>query len=242
MHIAVRNVSKLIKKPSPLRKVSVYLKRDKIYSIYKSPDSPQKGNTGLHKSKLIILAIIGAIIVWLFCYHGINRYYASFSDISKEVYSAGDIVAFGDNYQNKGLTATGYEICVNHYEIVDFADYAEHIGFKPNGDRSTPEKVALVYITIYNVDSVGKGVMLTEFALHGIDNYVGLNRELLDALNPGLQGNTGIHLATGEHYQLIIPYNLFRIHFGIDTWKNINNYKFYLHITSFPVEIDIKVN
>lgn len=241
MRIELRNDCKLAKDGLLRPKVSAYLNRDRTLNVNKHPDIPQK-TTSKNKPRLIILVIFVAIVAWLFCYYSINRYYSSFSDITKEIYAAGENVAFGDNYQNKGLNANGYEICVDHFEILDYADYVEEIGFELHKNRSTPEKVALVYISLFNVDSTENGVMLTEFALHGIDNYVGLNRELLDALNPGLQGNAGIHLAIGEQYRLIIPYNLYKIHFATNTWKNLNSYKFYLHITSFPVEIDIKVN
>ena len=196
----------------------------------------------IKKPKIGLLILVLFVATWYLCYRGINHYYSSFSGVPKEIYSAGEIVAFGENYQNKGMCADGYEISVDGFEIVDYFEYLACNNFASDSIRATPEKVALVYITIYNKDSTRDGVMLTELSLHGIDNYVGMNRELLSLANPSLKGNTGIHLTAGEQYGLIIPFNLFKLHFGADTWKNISNYVFYLHITSFPIEIDIKVN
>ena len=83
--------------------------------------------------------------------------------------------------------------------------------------------------------------MLTDLALHGVDNYVGLDWELLTKLNPVLQGNFGIHLSPNTEYQLVLPFDLQKAFFGSDTWRHLDKYSMYLHMTSFPMEKDIKV-
>lgn len=83
--------------------------------------------------------------------------------------------------------------------------------------------------------------MLTDLALHGVDNYVGLDWELLTKLNPVLQGNFGIHLSPNTEYQLVLPFDLQKAFFGSDTWRHLDKYSMYLHMTSFPMEKDIEV-
>lgn len=52
--------------------------------------------------------------------------------------------------------------------------------------------MALVHITLFNDNSVAECVMLSEFKLHGVDNYVGLDWDILTAANPVLQGIMGL--------------------------------------------------
>ena len=189
-----------------------------------------------------ILIIVLAAIIWFWGYDSLNDYYTSFSNISKEIHTAGEVVEFGKNFQNKGMCADGYTISVNEFKILEYQEYIDTIDYVSDSSRLIPERIALVYVTITNINSTADGVMLTELSLHGIDNYVGMNHELLNAVNPELNGSAGIHLSSGESYDIILPYNLFEMHFGRDTWKDINSYSFYLHITSFPAEIDIAVN
>lgn len=84
-------------------------------------------------------------------------------------------------------------------------------------------------------------LMLTDLALHGIDNYAALDWDMLVALNPVLQGNYGISLSPETEYQLVIPFDLWKAFFGTDTWKHLNVYSLYLHMTDYPTEKDIKV-
>lgn len=189
-----------------------------------------------------ILACIAVILLaagWSWRYISLNSYYDSLSHPEKMVYKMGEIVPFGADYMYKGVSAAGYSVRVDGFEIADYETYAEGLDLDPA--YSGPEKLALVYITLFNESSDAEGVMLTEFQLHGIDNYVGLSRDMLLAANPVLEGNYGIHLSPDTEYGLVIPFELYSELFGGDTWRHIENYEFFFHVTSYPTEKDIQV-
>lgn len=195
------------------------------------------------KGKTILSIIIVALIAatWGIRYTSLNSYYSSVSNNSRKVHPLGEIVSFDDNYMNKGLCVPGYSIRVNKFEICHFDDYVEYLSLDPNELFSKPDRVALVHVTLFNQNSTADGVMLTEFKLHGLDNYVGLDWDLLSVANPVLQDSYGISLSQGTQYDLVLPFDLYQDHFGTDTWKSIDKYHFFLHITAYPVEKDIQV-
>lgn len=84
--------------------------------------------------------------------------------------------------------------------------------------------------------------MLTDLCLHGVDNYASMNGEVLTAANPVLDGSYGIYLSQGEECSITIPFDLYETYFASDTWRNLDEYDFYLHLTSYPVEKDVKLN
>ena len=176
---------------------------------------------------------------WIWRYFSINAYYASLSDNTKAIYSAKEIIPFGTDYMSDSVCVDGYSIRVDGFEIVDFGAYVKTLELTQTFYR--PDKLALVYITLFNENSSAEGVMLTELGLHGVDNYAGMDWDLLLALNPVLQGNFGIHLSPNTEYSLVLPFGLYKAYFGNSTWQNLEDYKFFLHITAYPTEKDIKV-
>lgn len=59
-----------------------------------------------------------------------------------------------------------------------------------------------------------------------------MDRDLLAALNPALEGNRGIILNPGTRQDLIIPFGLQRERFRLFTWNNIEQYPVYFQVTS----------
>lgn len=190
---------------------------------------------------LCVVIVILVTTVWCVRYVSLNSYYASVSNNSRAVYQLGEIVSFGEDYINKDMSIPGYSIKVNRFEIQQFDEYTKALGINQDDIYSKPKKLALVHITLFNDNSVAEGVMLSEFKLHGVDNYVGLDWDILTAVNPVLQGSYGISLSPGTQYDITLPFDLYEEHFGADTWKSINEYQLFLHITAYPVEKDIKL-
>ena len=194
------------------------------------------------RKTISILCIIALLsFLWFWRYTTLNNYYRSLTDKSREIYQIGDIVAFEDDYLAKDMSVEGYYLRVESFEILDFSEYCAMAAFSDDDFETTPDKIALVYMTLFNENSDAAGVMLTEFDLHGIDNYAGMNWEILLAANPGLKGNYGIRLSPGTEYNLIIPFDLNSTYYGKDTWEKLDHYNFYFRITSFPTEKDIQV-
>lgn len=194
------------------------------------------------KKRRVILFCAAAILLaggWSWRYVSLNEYYNALSQETREVFALGDVVPFGEDYMTKGVSADGYSLRADRFEIVDYADYAAGLGVEQ--EDGAPEKLALVYITLFNEDNDGGGIALTAFQLHGMDNYVGLSWDMLTAANPELGDNYGIALSPGTEYELVIPFELDSALFGADTWRHLEDYTFYFQITAYPTEKDIRV-
>ncbi len=197
----------------------------------------------MKSKRFIIICILVAVLsaLWGWRYTSLNHFYESLSDRTREVFPAGDYVAFGADWLTKDVSANGYSIRVDGFSIMDYEDYIASLECSYEEPYIKPDKLALVYITLKNENSTEDGVMLTDLKLHGIDNYVGMNWDVLIMANPVLSGYYGINIASGKEYQLILPFDLNKEFFGSDTWRNIDEYMFYLHVTAYPTEKDIKV-
>lgn len=193
--------------------------------------------------KYVSLLVVTLILVgaWASRYVSLNNYYKSLSDNTREVYDINVIVPLEDDYINKGMKADGYSIRVDGFEIVEYESYVKSLSTDIPTAALTPEKLGLVYITLYNAESDAPGIMLTELKLHGMDNYVGMNWDVLAAANPVLANGYGISLSPNTEYSIVLPFDLFEMYFGSDTWRNLEAYEFFLHVTAFPTEKDIRV-
>ncbi len=191
------------------------------------------------KKRAIVIACIIVCLAWGIRYYTLNQHFAKISDNKKQIYTQNQTVEFGEDYLNKGLQSQGYTIRVDNFQIQSYEEFREDTSFFSEDERNQPDNIALVTVTIKNENSNAEGVMLTELKLHGIDNYVGMNMNVFPFMNPNLSGSFGIHLKEGNEYTVILPYNLMKDQFGRDTWKHLDKYRFYLHITSYPVEKDI---
>lgn len=182
---------------------------------------------------LSVFIILGCL--WTWRYNSLNSYYDStFTQISQKSYQLGETVPLGQNMIGGYTAAEGYTIRVDAFEILDYEEYIENTGYQVDQMFAVPEKVGLVTITLANIDSTSEGIMLTDFVLHGIDNYVGLDWNLLTVANPILQGNHGIQIPQNTEVSLTIPFDMYRSYFSSRTWNNLNEYKWYFKITSWP--------
>lgn len=181
--------------------------------------------------------VLAALWTWRFC--TMNAYYAAISDRSAQVYSLGEIVPFEDDYLTDGMKAIDCSIRVDDFEIVEYDAYVEAEGIAPVG--YAPEKLGLVHVTVFNEGSETRYIYPSVFKLHGIDNYVGLDRTLITAINPILEADGCLALEPGGEYQLVIPFDVASYQFGSDTWAHLDRYTFYFHAASYPTEKDIQV-
>lgn len=192
------------------------------------------------RNTLVLLAVIVSVMLWGYRYRTLNGRYIPAGDTGLVVSKMHQKVAFGENSTCGGeQIVDGYEICVNEIDIKDYFEVAE---ISVLADAPTPDKIVLVSVTLSNKDSDAEGVMLTDLQLHGIDQYVGMDWDLLLELNPVLKTNYGIHLEKGRECNIILPYQLYRQSFGGYTWNKIDDYVFYLRLTTSPIEQRIILN
>lgn len=191
-----------------------------------------------------IAALAAAIVltaIWTFRYVTMNEYYDSLTSDSKEMYMIGDVVPFENDLGEMGVNLNGYAVKVEKFEILNMDEYVQSLNLEADEYRPLGEKTALVYITLSNQNSDAQGVMLTDFGLRGIDNIVSMDRDLLTASNPILQGNYGVSLSPGTNCRLVLPYILQKDYFDVWTWNHIESYGMYLRMTIFPTEKSIRV-
>lgn len=194
------------------------------------------------KNVIMLIIILTLLLGWIWRYISLNDYYANLSNQTRCEFKSNCEVYFEDDYIDKDISANGYWIRVDNFEILDTSVYLQREDLKLPDDFVEPDKIALVYVTLCNENSDSPGVMLTELLLHGLDSYSNINWDLLFAANKGLNYSPGIKLSLGREYSIVLPYNLKEELFSQNDWNSIYDYEFFLRITFFPTAKDIKVN
>lgn len=195
------------------------------------------------KKKYIIVLSLALLLIagWTWRYVTMNTYFDSLVITEKETYQIGDVVPFEDDLGEWTTSLNGYSLRVDKFEVQDFDTYAESIDFKPDEYYTPGERVALLYITLFNENSDAEGVMLTDFNLRGVDTIIYLDWDMLLAANPVLGGNYGIQLLHGTEYSAVLPYKVQEDYFTSWTWNHFDDYDLFFRLTSYPTEKIIKV-
>lgn len=198
----------------------------------------------MSKKKRWICAFAAAIILvglgyWR--YRAINKRFAEFSDNQTVFYPRDTVLPFGEDYLDYNQQASGYTIAVTDYRILDYTDFCKESGFQSEGEKMLPDRVALVTVTLCNAAGGEPGVALSNILLHGVDFNLGLNWDMLEYLNPILEGYMGISLSQGETCTLVLPYGAFKERFNSRTWDRFDETPLYLKVTSYPTEKNIVI-
>lgn len=191
---------------------------------------------------LVITLLILLAAGWTWRYVTLNKYYDDLDNGDYRLYQAGELVPFEDDGNDKDTDLNGYYIRVDGYEIRDYHDYLADSGISLPETGSDPDKLALVTVTLVNENCEPNPVMATDMMLRGVDSVMTMNWDVLVKSNPILEGNTGIALNPGTKCQLILPYDLRKDRFDGSTWRNIDEYKLFLQVTSSLTKKEIQVN
>ena len=192
------------------------------------------------KKWLICAVLLLLAAGWSWRYVTLNAFYDGIYEDRRITYKAGEVVPFGDDREEQGVSADGYSIRVDGFAVMDVPEFLKSIGVSEEEVFSRPDRVAVVYATLFNEGSQAPGITLTDFTLHGVDNYAAVDWELLSAANPVLrEGSYGISLSPGKEYPIILPFALYEQYFGADTWRHLERRDFTLHATDYPTEKDI---
>lgn len=189
------------------------------------------------KCVLITAALFLIAGVWTWRYMSLNSFYHTLYQKVRYTYAAGDIAPLETTAADEG-----YHIRVDGFAIMDISQLCSTFSLSENDVTTSADKIAVVYATLFNANSQSPGVSLIDFNLHGIDNYATVAWDLVALTNPVLQdtGNYGISLSPGTEYSVVIPFDLFQLYFGADTWNNLDAYEFYLCRCTPEGEIDIR--
>lgn len=186
---------------------------------------------------LVVLLVSG---LWVWQYNSLNQYYQEMDQSGVIRYQMGEDVPFEEDFIEWNVPANGYYICVDDFEILNYHEYLDNVNFdvEPVFDS---DGIALVHITLRNENSTDSGIFLSDFCLHGIDSVQGMDWQILIAANPILNGGHGIQLKQGTQEKFVLPFYIREKNFGNDTWRNLEDYTFYLRVTSFPMQKDIEL-
>lgn len=192
---------------------------------------------------ILVLAIVLLLAAaWTWRYVTMNRYYDELDNGNYKLYQLGDEVPFEDDGNDFYTDLNGYYLRVDKFEIQDYDTYLDNADFTVERDEFDPEKIALVFVTLRNENCEPNPVSLIDFNLHGFDSVASMNWDILAAANPLLEGNTAVAVSTGHACQFILPYELDKDQYSSDTWRNIDDYKFYLKVTSTLTTKEILIN
>lgn len=191
---------------------------------------------------LILTAVAVAAAAWTWRYVTMNRYYDDLDNGGYELYQAGELVPFEDDYQDMYTSLDGYHIRVDGHEFVDYGTYLEEHGLDIPRAEDDPDKLALVNITLVNESCEPDPIMLDMMWLCSVDTFMSMDLDVLTAANPILKGTTGIALHQGDECQLILPYGLRREQFRASTWRKLDECRLTLQVTSALTVKEILVN
>lgn len=193
------------------------------------------------KKLCILFAVLLLAALWCWRYYSLNAYYHGLYEEKKEVYSMGDAVPFGKDKTTGNAQAEGYAVTVDSFQVLESDTFFETYQVSKDAFYSSAERIAVVTLKLSNEESSAPGISLLDFRLHGLDNYAMISPSLLMGANPDLQKSrsTGISLSANTEYTVVLPFELFRRYVAEDTWKNMDRYTWYLHVTSYPTEKDI---
>ena len=181
---------------------------------------------------LILTAVAVAAAAWTWRYVTMNRYYDDLDNGGYALYQAGELVPFEDDYQDMYTSLDGYYIRVDGHEFVDYGTFLDERGLDIPWTEDDPDKLVLVYITVVNESCDPNPIVLDMMWLCSVDTFMDMDLDVLTAVNPILEGKTGVALQQGEECQLILPYGIRKEQFRVSTWRNIDDCRLTLQVTS----------
>lgn len=192
----------------------------------------------IKKYFIIALAILIIGSLWIVRFKSLNLYWQTTKPRGAKttIYQIGDTVEFEKNSITKGSTAEGCTICVENCQFVNYLTYLEENNIvSPYKLQYSPSKLVILDVTLVNDSSTEKGFSIYNFMGYGIDQELPMDWPVLAEINPNLTDYGTISLAPGESVSLTFPFALYETMFSRGTWKNFDQYKLFLKVTSSPV-------
>ena len=181
----------------------------------------------------VVIAILLLVLAagWIWRYVTMNRYYDDLDNGGYKLYQSTQTVPFENDGHGKD-DLNGYFLRVNGYEVLDYRECIEKFNLSFSEGEDTPEKLALVRITLGNEFCEDGGINLTKFSLRSIDTVLNMDWDMLTAINSVLNGSRGIKLNKGSELDLVLPYGLYQESFRRRTWNNIDEQDMYFKVTT----------
>lgn len=198
----------------------------------------------VRRRKFWIIFCIAVVLAsaWTIRYKAVNRDYRQrWSANTEEIFAFGETVPVGTDFMGSKIQAEGYELTVTDFEIVDYGEYTSALDYSGADRRRLPDRIALVGISLSQHDSQAEGFPLTELVLYTVDVLFNVDWELLDVINPGLEGSSGIRLQDGASFDVVLPFDIYRYRFSASEWDELEQSDIWLKVTNYPARKIIHV-
>ncbi len=195
-----------------------------------------------HTKLIVAVVVVSLAAAWIWRYISMNKYYDDLDNGEYKLYQIDEIVPFEDDSPGKDADLSGCYIQATGIEVRHCDELLAEKNLTLSAHYRKPEKVALVTVTVKNESGEEKLFPLMGFSLHGVDFNAPANNELIIGLNTRLSKSTSLTLSPGESCTLVLAYDLYRDRFGGITWRNFDNCKFYLQVTSVMTQKEILIN
>ncbi len=164
----------------------------------------------------------------------------------REDYEMNEWVSFGNNYfyRSDRENRNGYEITVTNAELVSYDDFIKSRNLKvvKNELSFIPEKILNVTVIIKNTNNTSSGISMLDTTLNSSVDRLSIDYEIFDALYPQLQGSISFSVKPGTQMEFQFPFAVTNASFQmVYTDKYFHKTDFFLNITQYPVEKNIKI-
>ncbi|MCD8127742.1 MAG: hypothetical protein LUD82_09990 [Clostridiales bacterium] len=194
------------------------------------------------ESVLLVLFIVLAGL-WIWRYRTVNRSFEEKYSVPTVSYGLNDEIELGENIIELGMTADGYTLIFQSWELLEYDEALEKYGVSEETAADfyyPPERVLIVSVTVYNEDNTDSVIPLYDLTLCGTDWYTDWNEEFMAAINDD-GWNILYSCGVGETEQIYLVYDLRESKFPEKRWESLSEESFFIQLTYRPVKISVKL-
>ena len=187
--------------------------------------------------KVIVTSVIAMIV--LVCsvanFIQINQQYPSVEVIE---HAMNDVIKGG----NTSLVVKEYRFFDGEELAIVMPDYQELVLDDDGGELDDDEiRVLMVNINLINNTSEHQTMSLAQIYAQSHIWSNGIPLELFEMLNPNKGNPLGVPLAPNEELEVVVPYLMYSVQFTKRDWSHIDNRKFDLSLSLYPIKHVVKL-
>lgn len=191
-----------------------------------------------------ILGVLGAFFV---CFWGVKCYQVNARAYRQETeyYTMGDMVELDGNFFfDTNEKTEGYSVKVNAMELVDYADlfheYDREVSLPDN--YPIAENAVLLNVTVKNTGNTDGYLPINGFAIYYGALQLPIDFEILNMIDPQIDGSTVLRLKTDSEVTLTLPFSPMPLDEAINSKKLndvLKNEELFLCVCEFPTRKNI---
>lgn len=198
------------------------------------------------KKKVIwLLLVVILASLWIIRYITLNRYFAENEAFASQpvTYRLGEEFPMGKNQIAADITANGYVVTVDSFEILSSTEARERYSLTEEEvyseyDIDDSNSLLIVTMTVKNDGNEEDGLPLDYFSLYGLNWYAGMSYGWTLAMN---QGTLYYACEAGKAGTAYLVYAFPSEFLGTDGAERFSNENVYVNFTYYPQKINVKV-